>query len=284
MKTILIATDFSPASRNASVYGVEFAKAIKAKIILFNAFTVPNPPPSINVSVSRYDIMMQTDRLLLDEANLLDPGRKLIEILCDDGSPTDAIINIANEKKVDFIIVGMKGAGKSLKKIFGSTATALAKNTSIPLIIVPEKAKFKKLDIMVFANDAAVLDKGIPKFITEITQVFKSKLYVVRIIKDKKVFKINTPHLLQQADAVTTFEYSVDADISYALNTFIEMNKADMLVMIPHKHLWLKRLFTKSETKDMIFHTHVPLLVLSKNILSNSYSRDSKNKPKKITA
>jgi len=284
MKTILIATDFSPASRNASVYGVEFAKAIKAKIILFNAFTVPNPPPSINVSVSRYDIMMQTDKLLLDEANLLDPGRKLIEILCDDGSPTDAIINIANEKKVDFIIVGMKGAGKSLKKIFGSTATALAKNTSIPLIIVPEKAKFKKLDIMVFANDAAVLDKGIPKFITEITQVFKSKLYVVRIIKDKKVFKINTPHLLQQADAVTTFEYSVDADISYALNTFIEMNKADMLVMIPHKHLWLKRLFTKSETKDMIFHTHVPLLVLSKNILSNSYSRDSKNKPKKITA
>ena len=284
MKTILIATDFSPASRNASVYGVEFAKAIKAKIILFNAFTVPNPPPSINVSVSRYDIMMQTDKLLLDEANLLDPGRKLIEILCDDGSPTDAIIKIANEKKVDFIIVGMKGAGKSLKKIFGSTATALAKNTSIPLIIVPEKAKFKKLDIMVFANDAAVLDKGIPKFITEITQVFKSKLYVVRIIKDKKVFKINTPHLLQQTDAVTTFEYSVDADISYALNTFIEMNKADMLVMIPHKHLWLKRLFTKSETKDMIFHTHVPLLVLSKNILSNSYSRDSKNKPKKITA
>jgi len=228
--------------------------------------------------------MMQTDKLLLDEANLLDPGRKLIEILCDDGSPTDAIINIANEKKVDFIIVGMKGAGKSLKKIFGSTAPALAKNTSIPLIIVPEKAKFKKLDIMVFANDAAVLDKGIPKFITEITQVFKSKLYVVRIIKDKKVFKINTPHLLQQTDAVTTFEYSVDADISYALNTFIEMNKADMLVMIPHKHLWLKRLFTKSETKDMIFHTHVPLLVLSKNILSNSYSRDSKNKPKKITA
>ena len=284
MKTVLIATDFSPASHNASLYGVEFAKAINAKIILFNAFTVPNPPPSINLSVSRYDIMMQTDKILLDEANLLDPGRTLIEIVCEEGATTDAIISIANEKKVDFIVVGMKGAGKSLKKIFGSTATALAKNTSIPLIIVPEKAKFKKLDIMVFANDAAVLDKGIPKFITEITQIFKSKLYVVRVIKNKKVFKLNTPHLLQQTDEATTFEYSVDADISYALNTFIEMNKADMLVMIPHKHLWLKRLFTKSETKDMIFHTHVPLLILSKNILSNSYSRDSKNKQKKITA
>ena len=284
MKTILIATDFSQASHNASVYGVEFARAINARIILFNAFTVPNPPPSINVSVSRYDIMMQTDKLLLDEANLLDPGRKLIEILCDEGAPTDAIINLVNEKNVDFIIVGMKGAGESLRKIFGSTATALARKTNTPLIIVPEKATFKKLDILVFANDASVLDKGVPKFITEITQLFNSKLYIVRIIRSKKVFKINTPHLLQESDAVTTFEYSVDADISYALNTFIEMNKADMLVMIPHKHLWLKRLFTKSETKQMIFHTHVPLLILPKNILSNNYSRGGKTKQQKITA
>lgn len=283
MKTILIATDFSPASHNAALYGVEFAKAINANIILFTAFTVPNPPPSITVSISRYDVMMQTDKYLLDEANTLDPGRTLIEILCDEGPPTDAIINIANEKKVDFIIVGMKGAGKSLKKIFGSTATALAKKTNVPLIIVPEKAKFKKLDIMVFANDASVLDKGIPKYISEITQLFKSKLYIVRINKNKKVFKVHTPHLLTKAEGVTTFEYSSDADISYALNTFIEMNKADMLVMIPHKHLWLKHLFTKSETKDMIFHTHVPLLILSKNILSNGYSRDRKSKQQKIT-
>jgi hypothetical protein len=35
-----------------------------------------------------------------------------------------------------------------------------------------------------------------------------------------------------------------------------------MLVMMPHKHEWLERLFRKSETKDMIFHTQVPLLVL----------------------
>jgi nucleotide-binding universal stress UspA family protein len=281
MKTILIATDFSPASHNASVYGVKFAKAIKGNIILFNAYTMPVSMPSINTTVSRYDIMMQTDKLLLDEANRLDPDRNLIEILCDEGFPTDAIVNIANEKKVDFIIVGMKGSGESLKKIFGSTAITLAKVTNIPLIIVPDKAKFRKLEIMVFANDASILDKGIPKYITGITELFKSKLYIIRVIKNKKVFKINTPHLLTQKEGVTTFEYTSDADISYALNTFIEMNKADILVMIPHKHLWLKRLFTKSETRDMIFHTQVPLLILSKNILTNGYSRNSKGKPQK---
>ena len=36
MKTILIATDFSRASRNPSLYGVQFARAINANVILFN--------------------------------------------------------------------------------------------------------------------------------------------------------------------------------------------------------------------------------------------------------
>jgi len=60
----------------------------------------------------------------------------------------------------------------------------------------------------------------------------------------------------------TTFQYPVDTDIRSALNGFIEKHNADMLVMMPHKHEWLERLFRKSETKDMIFHTHIPLLVL----------------------
>ena len=282
MKTILIATDFSTASRNALLYGTEFAKVINAKIILFSAYMIPKPAPVINVTKSRYDIMMQTDKLLLDEADRFDPERTTIEIQCDEGLAADTVVNTANEKKVDFIIAGMKGSGKTFRKIFGTTAAALAKKTNIPLIIVPEKARFKNLEIMIFANDASELDKGIPKYITEISQLFKSKLYVVRVIKNEKIFEVNTSRLLKHTSAVPEFEYSADADISYALNTFVEMNKADMLVMIPHKHEWLERMFIKSDTKNMIFHTHVPLLIIPEKVLSESYSRDRRRNKQKI--
>ena len=116
MTTILIATDFSNASRNASLYGVKLAKALDAKIILFNAYEVPQPAPGLAVSISRYGIMMQEDKRLLDEAHFLDPKHEMIEIMCDEGVAKDAIINIAKEKNVDFIIAGMKGSGKTLKK------------------------------------------------------------------------------------------------------------------------------------------------------------------------
>src|SRR5450432_1916402 len=140
MKTILIATDFSNASRNASLYGIELAKTLNAKIILFNAYEVPQPAPGLGVSVSRYDIMMQTDKRLLEESDFLDPKREMIEIICDEGVTEDAIVNIANEKKADFIIAGMKGSGKHLKKIFGSTVTSIIERSNIPVIVVPEEA------------------------------------------------------------------------------------------------------------------------------------------------
>ena len=67
MKTVLIATDFSKAARNALVYGLQVAKEINANVILFNAYTVPTPAPALNVGVSRYDVKVQVDQKLKDE-------------------------------------------------------------------------------------------------------------------------------------------------------------------------------------------------------------------------
>jgi len=49
MKIVLIATDFSRASHNAVVYGVEFAKGIRAKVILFNAYIISKPVSAVNL-------------------------------------------------------------------------------------------------------------------------------------------------------------------------------------------------------------------------------------------
>jgi len=40
--------------------------------------------------------------------------------------------------------------------------------------------------------------------------------------------------------------------------------------MMPHRHEWLKRIFRKSKTKDMIFHTRVPLLILPERMLEEN--------------
>jgi len=269
MNTILIATDFSKASRNATLYGVQVAKEINANPILFNAYDIPTPAAGLNIGISGYGVKILTDQKLKDEAETVRYiNLPSIETICDEGDAVDAIINVASEKKVDFIIIGMKGGGKNFKKIFGSTATSLAKRTNIPVIIVPECASFKTPHNIVFANDTNIdSDKDVPGDLKKITELFKSKLNVVKVIKNKHERLFQTSENAESANKVvyafdTSFEYPVDTDLRHALNDFIKEHHCDMLVMMPRKHGWMERLFTKSETKDMIFHTHIPLLVL----------------------
>jgi nucleotide-binding universal stress UspA family protein len=268
MNTILVATDFSDASRNASVYGVNLARALNAKVLLFNTYKVATPAPALSVSVSGYDVMMQTDKRLLDEAAFLDPDSEMIDVSCDEGETADAIINIASEKKADLIIAGMKGKGKNIKKIFGSTATSLIKKSNIPVIIVPEEAQFTALRTILYATDREPDACG-PQLdqITAITAAFDSTLYVLRLTDDENAAVYEKLHLAgknsgesNQEDAF--FQFPVGTDITQSLNKFIRKHHVDMVVMMPHKREWLERLFKKSETKDMIFHTHIPVLVI----------------------
>ena len=267
MKTILIATDFSLASRNASIYGVQLAKAIGANIILFHAYKPPTPASGLGVSVSRYAVMMQTNKRLLEEAQLLDPGGNMVDILGDEGSTGQAILNLAEEKKVEYIISGMKGSGKSLKKLVGSTATLLAKKTTIPLIIVPEDAKFTIPGVLVFATDALEKAQGIPEELIQFARYFNFKLYIVKVFKSKNeewfevAGNMGTPKKpVQIVD--TAYQFPLDKDIQHALSEFNKTHNADILVMIPHKHEWLERLYRTSNTAEMILHTKIPLLIL----------------------
>lgn len=147
MKTILIATDFSPASRNASLYGMRLAKSLKANIILFNAFKAIASSSQSKASKIRYDAFLQSDQRLLEEADFLDPEHEIMEVICDEGIAYDSIMNIANEKKVDCIVVGRKGTGDDIKDVLGSTATALTRKSNIPIIVVRTGQNLKRMNL-----------------------------------------------------------------------------------------------------------------------------------------
>ncbi len=269
MKTILIATDFSPASANALLYGVLLAEVLNAKVILFHAYTPPSPIPALSISISKYGVMMETKQQLDDHAKLvLKEQASEIETVCEVGDPKEAIISMAKEKNADLIITGMKGTGKNLKKVFGSTATSLTSGANVPVLIIPEEASFNTLNIIAFASDGEgnSLHEDLDKF-KDIKEAFDAKVYVVNIIKKEDSDHLKFSESAEEKYLDISFEYPVDADISYGLDAFIEKHSVQMLVMMPHKHDWADKLFRKSETKDMIFHTHIPLLILPDTLI-----------------
>ena len=117
MKTVFIATDFSEASHNASMYGIELASSIGAKIVLFHAYTIPLSIPESYVIVRPEEVKKTAEDYLLDEVlKLRKSNMQSIDILAVEGNPVDMIINQVKKYDEPLVVVGMKGEGKNLKK------------------------------------------------------------------------------------------------------------------------------------------------------------------------
>src|SRR6476620_5234597 len=124
MKTILIATDFSDASRNAMFYGFEFARAMDARVILLHVYKAPIAGPDSLVK----SLNDMEEQLAKEKAFIATAGPYDLETACEQESIADTILKNATALNVSMIVSGIQGRGKTVKKIFGSTATALTKH------------------------------------------------------------------------------------------------------------------------------------------------------------
>ena len=58
------------------------------------------------------------------------------------------------------------------------------------------------------------------------------------------------------------FHFIVDDNVQHAIDIFVNDHDADMLIMLPKKHSFFASLFHKSQSKEMAYHSHIPLLAL----------------------
>jgi nucleotide-binding universal stress UspA family protein len=269
MKTILIATDFSTAARNATKYGFELARQMQAKVILFTAYQSQPALPDSSLQMTTTDLQKNSYKKLLDEAETLDPqGTVSLETRCLNGPVNSSILAAAFSIKASYIVVGMKEQGKEMRKYFGSTVTDLCKISRVPLIVVPADAVFAVPKRIALASDITDnTDVHTLKPLQKIAATFNSKVYVVRVIKramDEVVERMETPErsIWFLTSLHPSFEFSQGENVARAMNSFVKQHAVDLIAVIPHEHTLLERIFTKSVTKDLVFHTHVPLLIL----------------------
>lgn len=270
MHTILIATDFSPAARSAAQYGLQLARAFNATLILAGAFEqVPIPVAETPLVADPEDMRFLVQRQLGTEAAALTPGEPFpIECIACQGSATSAILRTAKARGADLIVVGMKGNGKDVRRIFGSTVTGLARKTTIPLLIIPEMAKFSPPKALAFASDVLKdTDYSVPDIVKQLADRFHSKLFIIRLFNKHAGEVIEILHQNLNGNRtlgafMPLYELPADESVTDRLNDYIAMSPASLLVMRPHPHILPERWFLRSKTRQMIFKTEVPLLVI----------------------
>lgn len=272
MKTILAATDFSAASHNAVVYAASLARVFDSHLVLYNAYRQVLSPAIEPVEIFTLEkTRQQAEQQLRHEAAAIDPYSQLVvETLCNENDPARGIAEAAINCKANMIVTGMKGSGKGIRKVIGSTATALIRKATVPVIVVPEKASSGRLDTIALATESDLSPESDPHMLDilrEIGERFSSKLYLVRIAKNKfeEAFEIlNRPFRINKmvGSLHPVFECIKGTHVAKALNDFVKEYRVDMVALLPHKHSFAARLLAGSTSRSMMFETKVPLLIL----------------------
>lgn len=268
MKTILVPTDFSEAASNAAEYAAHFAKDVNAQLVLLHVYPVPTPVTEL--VINQEELQKEHEAHLKKVAKHL---KKIADVEVTYMAKMGLAVYVIQEeeKHATLIIMGMKGVDKFSEVLMGSTTTFTLRKTQIPVLVIPEKTKYKKPEKIAFACDhdprtsVNTLDA-----LKALMQAFASKVYVVNIKRKKESVTVNEAMSgfrleSKQNDVVHLYYFPEKADLVEGIIEFANEKKVDMITIIPRRYSLLERLFRRSVSKKMAFHSHIPMLALPVN-------------------
>ena len=142
-KKILVATDFSAPSTAALDYATALAERLGASLTVLHVYDLPSYSyPGVAVPVppemEREIVKAATHSIHAACERAAKRGVK-IEPLVARGAPWAEIDRVADDKKVDLVVLGTHGHGKLARVFLGSVAEKVVRTSNHPVLVVPPK-------------------------------------------------------------------------------------------------------------------------------------------------
>ena len=136
IRRILVPTDFSAPSREATEYALQLAKDLGATVLLFHSIQMPVfhvaalggyvAPPSVFEENAQLGL-----QLWIDDADYPDLQ---IERHYEFGHPVTQITRFAEEHEIDLIVMGTHGRGMAAHMLLGSVAERVVRSAQCPVL------------------------------------------------------------------------------------------------------------------------------------------------------
>ncbi|PXX26486.1 universal stress protein [Arenibacter sp. ARW7G5Y1] len=271
---ILIPTDFSELSNVAIKYAIDLGKDIEVKLHLLHVIDTSAPSRARVGSHKLQEAIKSSSERDMKEllASIKKDNDRNIEISYEitSGSPIGKYVEITAQKNdADVVCIGTKGASGLKKILFGSNAADIIENSSIPVLTIPEFARYKGIQNIVYSSDFYNLDKELD-IIIPFAKLLDSWIQILHIDKDNEGYegdlKQKEMNLRQDFSyqKIKLTELKINSVI-LGINKFVTDVDADMVIMFTHHTNFLEKVFQKSVTQNTAFQTSIPLFTFQKD-------------------
>jgi len=277
MNTILVPTDFSNDATKALNYAIKLAESNQSKIILFHA---------CHLNYVSWDFATE----LVTEQNvfLVNEMEKKMVLICEkmrkkhdvtfeyinkQGLFLDILQGVIKKNHVDLVVMGTKGATGLEKVFFGSNTAKAVRTVFCPVLVIPKNSSNRSIKKVVYATDYSANNIADLQKLVEFTRGANAQIKVVHIavgedsveVEEELLNKFKTKVFKKIDSSRLRFEILYGLDIDGVLEQYMKKDSTHLFSVSTRHRTILDRIFgTKSVTKEMVFHSNIPVLVYHK--------------------
>ena len=276
MKKILVPTDFSTYAAKALDYATGLIRITGGEIFLLHVCNQLNPKYSRHENLIKeyndQEVRKLSGKLTQVQEELMQTGVRVHTLLYN-GDITESVLWIAQQNGVDAIVMGTQGATGIKTAIFGTKTSSVIQESMVPVIAVPYNYVWKEPHHILIAINEAEEDPKLFDPVFKLASLFnaevKSVVYsdqnakAAEVMESSRVIhkaqqRLNKHFGIQNTETV----HITGRDFHQTLQEYIEKNQIDLLVMVTHRRKFIQSLFKFSMTRQMAYHTTIPLMSL----------------------
>lgn len=273
MGTIIIATDFSDVASNAARYAAALGEHLKIKnLILYHSYHYiihkdKAPQEKEYLHATHENALAALEKQKSSIKNKI-PSAISIQLITDSLPLVEGVDLLAKKHQSKLVVVGTTGKSKIEKVFIGSNAASLARDSSIPLLLIPEDAIFKAFDKAVYTCDLIKVEKTTPvESLFNIVKKWRLKLLILHVAQPNTPFSPNFVAEQQQLHELMDelqpeYHYIENKNIVLGIMQFADDKAADLVIVLPKPHGFFESLFRRSTTKKLAVHANLPLMIL----------------------
>jgi len=276
MKKILLPTDFSANSWNAIKYALQLFKDEACKFYLLNAYTpiiyhveyVLGSPAQFGMADAIRNNALKGLKDIEDRINNeFSNSNHNFKCIAAFNTLIPEIKEIVEDKNIDFVVMGTKGATGAKEILIGSNTVQVIKNVKCPILAIPDNFDFETPQEVLFPSDYEVdFQNDQIQPILDIASSHHSRVNVLNVSYGRDLSEQqeqNRQKLESYFAKVAHIFHSVeDQNVSVAITNFQLKLFINLLVMINNKHSFFENLFFKPLINQIGFHLNVPFLVI----------------------
>jgi nucleotide-binding universal stress UspA family protein len=141
IKRILVPVDFSPPSVHALDYAINFAKSLRAEVVLVFVVEPLYYAGDLGLFLEEQNRMAHHELAQLERRVQRKRGRCRTLVLR--GTPYKEIVAAAKKHKTDLIVMGTHGRTGLSHLVMGSVADKVVRTATCPVLTVPQGRKKK---------------------------------------------------------------------------------------------------------------------------------------------